>query len=163
MELIAEALSTVWESSIPTQPSGDVPDPDRQKNAVWAATAAHMLMVLAAGNSMHLHSLQVDITQAFIQASWADLPEEIGDIYITPQKGYNEDPDVVYRVVLQLYCIRVSAQALHYTLTHWFRDNGFEQASFEESVWIRDPDERYPSLIIVSTHIDDMLCACDDL
>eukprot|EP00961_Rhodomonas_salina_P115500 1554753-Rhodomonas_salina.1 len=29
-------------------------------------TAVHMLMVLEAGNSMHLHSL--DITQAFIQA-----------------------------------------------------------------------------------------------
>eukprot|EP00961_Rhodomonas_salina_P140012 1883994-Rhodomonas_salina.1 len=27
MERIAEALHTVWESSIPAQPSGDVPDP----------------------------------------------------------------------------------------------------------------------------------------
>eukprot|EP00961_Rhodomonas_salina_P211008 2849661-Rhodomonas_salina.1 len=54
-------------------------------------TAARMLMALAAGNSMHLHSL--DITQAFIQASWADLPEKIGDIYITPPKGYYEDPE----------------------------------------------------------------------
>eukprot|EP00961_Rhodomonas_salina_P211009 2849661-Rhodomonas_salina.2 len=60
MERIAAALHTVWESSIPMQPSGDVPDPvraelqpsvrpesildvgpfsDRQKNAVWAAAS----------------------------------------------------------------------------------------------------------------------------
>eukprot|EP00961_Rhodomonas_salina_P191225 2580060-Rhodomonas_salina.1 len=60
MERIAEALRTVWESSIPAQPSSDVPDPvraelqpslrpesildfgpfsDRQKNAVWAAAS----------------------------------------------------------------------------------------------------------------------------
>eukprot|EP00961_Rhodomonas_salina_P240982 3256095-Rhodomonas_salina.1 len=101
----------------------------------------------------------------FIQASWADLPKEIGDIYITPPKGYDEDPDYVYRIVLPLYGIGASARALHYTLARWFHDNlnGFEQAGFEESVWIRDPDARYPSHIIVSTHIDDMLCACDDL
>eukprot|EP00961_Rhodomonas_salina_P288677 3901355-Rhodomonas_salina.1 len=70
---------------------------------------------------MHLHSL--DITQAFIQASWSDLPEDIGDIYITPPRGYNEDPDVVYRVVLPLYGIGASARALHYTLARWFREN----------------------------------------
>lgn len=38
-----------------------------------------------------------------------------------------------------------------------------EQAGFEESVWIADPDERYPSSLIVSAHIDDLLVACTSM
>ena len=72
---------------------------------------------------MHLHSM--DISQAFIQASWSDLPEDIGDIYITPPRGYPEDPDVVYRVLRPLYGIPSSARALHFTLAKWFREQGF--------------------------------------
>eukprot|EP00961_Rhodomonas_salina_P292420 3932930-Rhodomonas_salina.1 len=59
---------------------------------VQRTTAACVLMALAAGNNMHLHSM--DISQAFIQASWADLPEDIGKIYIRPPRCYDEEPDV---------------------------------------------------------------------
>ena len=124
-------------------------------------TAARLLMALAAGNRMHLHAC--DVAQAFVQASWNDLPEDIGDIYITPPVGYKEDPDIVYKVVKLLYGIPASARALHFTFARWFKENGFEHAGFEESVFIHQPDDRYNARIIVSAHIDDLLIACADL
>eukprot|EP00961_Rhodomonas_salina_P288968 3904794-Rhodomonas_salina.1 len=41
----------------------------------------------------------MDITQAFIQANWADLPEGIGKVYISPPPGVEEEDGVVYEVL----------------------------------------------------------------
>eukprot|EP00961_Rhodomonas_salina_P014525 194808-Rhodomonas_salina.1 len=40
---------------------------------VPCSTAGRTVIALAATNGLHLHAM--DITQAFIQANWADLPE----------------------------------------------------------------------------------------
>ena len=127
-------------------------------------TAARLLMALAAGNNMHLHS--IDISQAFVQASWDDLPEDIGDIYIRPPRGYPEEAGYVWKVVKPLYGIPSAARALNFTLSKWFSEYGFEKAGFEESVFIYEPGvtgTKYKSKILISTHIDDMLITCDNL
>ena len=103
-----------------------------------------------------------DVSQAFIQASWADLPEDIGKIYIRPPEGVQEDEDTVYEVVRPLYGIPASARALHFTLARWFRERGFVPAGFEESVFVRKAGGRYKADILVSSHIDDLLTACKD-
>eukprot|EP00961_Rhodomonas_salina_P181772 2453803-Rhodomonas_salina.1 len=58
----------------------------------------------------------MDITQAFIQANWADLPEGIGTVYISPPPGVEEEDGVVYEVLLPLYWHCASARCLHFTL-----------------------------------------------
>ena len=122
------------------------------------STAHCILMSLAAANDMQLHSM--DITQAFIQACWAALPEKIATVYISPPPGYNEEPGTVYEVIKPLYGIPASARALHYTLAKWFKSRGFIQHGFKESIWIREADDNHQDTLIVSAHIDDMLCAC---
>lgn len=67
----------------------------------------------------------VDLSQAFIQASWDDLPEKALQIFIRPPVGWDEDPDVVYEVLRPLYGIPSSARALHYTLDCCMTDQGF--------------------------------------
>jgi len=101
-------------------------DFDQAFAPVPRSAVGRTMMALAAANGMHLHSM--DVAQAFIQSNWADLPEDIGTIYITPPDGVQEDEDVVYRVVRPLYGIPSSARALHFTLVRWFREQGFTQA-----------------------------------
>jgi len=71
-------------------------------------------MSMAAAMNLEMHA--VDFSQAFIQASWEDLPETAPQIFIRPPAGWEEDPDVVYEVLRPLYGIPSSARALHYTL-----------------------------------------------
>jgi len=54
----------------------------------------------------------VDLSQAFIQASWDDLPEKAQQIFIRPPSGWDEEPGVVYEVLRPLYGIPSSARAL---------------------------------------------------
>eukprot|EP00961_Rhodomonas_salina_P121730 1639139-Rhodomonas_salina.1 len=58
------------------------------------STAGRAGIALAAANDLHLHAM--DIMQAFIQANWADLPEGIGKVYISPPPGVEEEDGVVY-------------------------------------------------------------------
>eukprot|EP00961_Rhodomonas_salina_P218486 2952910-Rhodomonas_salina.1 len=51
---------------------------------VPSSTAGRVVIALAAANGLHLPSHAMDITQAFIEANWADLPEGIGKVYISP-------------------------------------------------------------------------------
>jgi len=71
-------------------------------------------MSMAAAEDMEMHC--VDFTQAFIQASWADLPEDVPQIFIRPPVGWDEEPGIVYEVLRPLYSIPSSARALHFTL-----------------------------------------------
>ena len=135
-------------------------DFDQAFAPVPRSAVGRTMMAIAAANNMHLHAM--DVAQAFIQASWSDLPEDTRTIYITPPEGVDENPDVVYRVVRPLYGIPSSARALHFTLVRWFREQGFTQAGFEESVFIRKAGGRYKEDIYVSSHIDDLLTACKD-
>ena len=48
-----------------------------------------------------------------------------------------EDAGIVYEVLRPLYGIPSSARALHFSLAKWFKAEGFQQAGFEESVFIR--------------------------
>jgi len=68
-------------------------------------------MSIAAALDLEMHA--IDLSQAFIQASWADLPEKAPQIFIRPPDGWDEDPDVVYEVLRPLYGIPSSARALH--------------------------------------------------
>jgi len=70
-------------------------------------------MSMAAAMNLEMHC--VDFSQAFIQASWEDLPESAPQIFIRPPAGWDEEPDVVYEVLRPLYGIPSSARALHYT------------------------------------------------
>jgi len=97
---------------------------------VQRATAGRILMSMAAAMDMEMHC--VDFSQAFIQASWDDLPEDIPQIFIRPPVGYDEEPGVVYEVLRPLYGIPSSARALHFTR------------------------------ILMSAHIDDTLILCED-
>eukprot|EP00961_Rhodomonas_salina_P011658 156583-Rhodomonas_salina.1 len=65
------------------------------------STAGRTVIALAAANCLHLHTM--DITQAFIQANWADHPEGIGKVYISPPPGVEEEDGVVYKVLRPLY------------------------------------------------------------
>eukprot|EP00961_Rhodomonas_salina_P033209 447071-Rhodomonas_salina.3 len=65
------------------------------------ATASHILMVLAAGGSCTINSL--DITQAFIQSKWQYLPSRI---FITPPDSVNEEEGVVYKGFVLLLASR---------------------------------------------------------
>jgi len=94
------------------------------------ATAGRILMSMAAAEDMEMHC--VDFSQAFIQASWDDLPEDVPQIFIRPPVGYDEEPGVVYEVLRPLYGIPSSARALHFTR------------------------------ILMSAHIDDTLILCQD-
>eukprot|EP00961_Rhodomonas_salina_P253433 3425309-Rhodomonas_salina.1 len=102
----------------------------------------------------------MDITQAFIQANWADLPKDICKVYISQPPGVDKDEGLVYEVLRPLYGHVASARCLHFTLAKWFKECGFVQAGFEESVWTRPAGGKYSSDLIVSTHINDLLCAC---
>eukprot|EP00961_Rhodomonas_salina_P095076 1278973-Rhodomonas_salina.1 len=61
---------------------------------VPSSTAGRAVIALAAGNGLHLHAM--DITQASIQANWADLPKDIGKVYISQPQGVDEDEGIVY-------------------------------------------------------------------
>jgi hypothetical protein len=61
---------------------------------VPSSTAGSMVITLAAANNHHLHAM--DITQAFIQENWSDLPEGIRKVYITPPPGVVEPEGTVY-------------------------------------------------------------------
>eukprot|EP00961_Rhodomonas_salina_P258400 3492532-Rhodomonas_salina.2 len=89
----------------------------------------------------------VDLSQAFIQASWADLPEAVTQVFIRPPAGWVEDPGVVYEVCSPLYGHPAIACCLHYTLDRFMRDSGFNKTGFEESVWIRPAGGEYPHTI----------------
>jgi len=78
------------------------------------STVGRMLMSMAAAMNLEMHC--VDFSQAFIQASWDDLPEDVPQIFIRPPAGWDEDPGIVYEVLRPLYSIPSSARALHYTL-----------------------------------------------
>eukprot|EP00961_Rhodomonas_salina_P006608 89707-Rhodomonas_salina.1 len=43
------------------------------------------------------------------------------------------------------------------------KSEGFVQSGLEDSVWIRQQDERLPHAILMSAHIDDTLILCEDL
>ena len=90
-------------------------------------------MSMAAAEDLEMHC--VDFSQAFIQASWADLPEEVPQVLIRPPIGWEEEPGVVYEVLRPLYGIPLSARALHYTLSKFNHEQGFVKSTFEESVW----------------------------
>eukprot|EP00961_Rhodomonas_salina_P013957 186925-Rhodomonas_salina.1 len=58
-----------------------------------------------------------------------------GRIFICPLQGATEEDDTVYEVCRPQYGIPSSAQALHLTLSKWFKEQGFTTAGFEDSVW----------------------------
>eukprot|EP00961_Rhodomonas_salina_P090778 1221504-Rhodomonas_salina.1 len=121
------------------------------------STAGRVMMSLAAVLDLEMHCL--DLSQAFIQALWADLPEEVPQVFIRPQSGWDEDPGVVYEVCAPLYGHPASARCLHYTLDRFMRESGFEKTRFEETrgVWIRPAGGTYAHNIYMSAHIDDTL------
>eukprot|EP00961_Rhodomonas_salina_P164305 2213300-Rhodomonas_salina.1 len=120
-----------------------------------------ILMSMAAACDMEMHC--VDFSQAFIQADWAALPEKSPQYFIRPPSGWAEEPGVVYECLRPLYGIPSSASALHFTLDHWMKEEGFTQSSFEDSVWIRKADALLPHDVIMSAHIDDTLILCESL
>jgi len=77
------------------------------------STAGRLLMSMAAALNLEMHC--VDFSQAFIQASWDDLPEDVQQVFIHPPSGWDEEPGVVYEVLRPLYGIPLSARALHFT------------------------------------------------
>eukprot|EP00961_Rhodomonas_salina_P180160 2431380-Rhodomonas_salina.1 len=88
---------------------------------VPCSTAGRAVIALTAANCLHLHAM--DIMQAFIQANWAYLPKGLArSTSLHPQPLYG-------------HC--ASARCLHFTLAKWFKEHGFKQAGFEESVWTR--------------------------
>eukprot|EP00961_Rhodomonas_salina_P254599 3440533-Rhodomonas_salina.1 len=125
------------------------------------STAGRVMMSLAAALDLEMHAC--DLSQAFIQASWADLPEKVPQFFIRPPQGWDEEDGVVYECCRPLYGIPVSARCLHYTLDHFMRDNKFVKSGFEESVWIQYADEELPHTIMMSAHIDDTLILCENL
>eukprot|EP00961_Rhodomonas_salina_P081792 1099423-Rhodomonas_salina.4 len=52
---------------------------------VPCSTAARVMMSIAAALDLEIHSC--DFLQAFIQASWADLPEKVPEFFIRPPSG----------------------------------------------------------------------------
>lgn len=111
---------------------------------------------------LELHSC--DLAQAFIQADKLDKGMN-GRVFVQPPQGVTEDANVVYEVLRPLYGIPSSAQALYLTLSKWFKDQGFDTAGFEDSVWVQETGGKYPhrDRLIVSVHIDDTLMACESL
>eukprot|EP00961_Rhodomonas_salina_P076269 1023610-Rhodomonas_salina.3 len=75
--------------------------------------------------------------EGFIQAD--TLNEGVnGWFFIRLPQGTVEDADTVFEVCQPLYGIPSSARALHLTLSHWFKEEGFTTAGFEDSVWVRE-------------------------
>ena len=67
-----------------------------------------------------MHAHKIDYTQAFIQGDYDKLSNgKFQTLYIRPPKGVEEDDDVVYQVMKQLYCIPDSARTLHFTIHNW--------------------------------------------
>eukprot|EP00961_Rhodomonas_salina_P079377 1066685-Rhodomonas_salina.1 len=58
------------------------------------STAGRVMMSLAAALDLEMHAC--DLSQAFIQASWADLPEKVPQFFIRPPQGWDEEEGVVY-------------------------------------------------------------------
>eukprot|EP00961_Rhodomonas_salina_P303016 3941063-Rhodomonas_salina.1 len=125
------------------------------------STAGCILMSIAAALNLEMHAC--DLSQAFIQASWADLPEDVPQFFIRPPAGWPEEEDVVYEVLRPLYGAPNSGRTLHYTLDKFMRDNSFVKSGFEESVWIRYADEELPHTIMMSDHVNDTLILCKNL
>lgn len=125
------------------------------------SVVGRILMSMAAAANLEMHC--VDLLQVFIQASWADLPEDTPQVFVRPPSGWDEEEGVVDAVLRPLYGIPSSARALHYTLAKWMKENKFKQSGFEESVWVRDADEQFPHVIHLSAHIDDTLILCESL
>eukprot|EP00961_Rhodomonas_salina_P192913 2603144-Rhodomonas_salina.1 len=124
------------------------------------ATSGCIIISIAAAQDLELHSC--DLAQAFIQAD--KLDEGVNWlIFIRPPQGAVEDADTVFEVCRPLYGIPSSARALHLTLSHWFKEEGFTTAGFEDSVWVREAGGKYVHQLIVSAHIDDTLMACESL
>ena len=77
-------------------------------------------------------SVLVDLTQGFIQAG---LPKGGKTIYITPPKGWEEDPDTVYEVEKPLYVMPHSDGCLHKTWSQCLNSVGFESVGYEK--WVK--------------------------
>jgi len=118
-------------------------------------------MSIAAALDLEMHC--IDPSQAFIQSSWDDLPEGAQQIFIRPPSGWDEEPGIVYEVLRPLYGIPSSARALHFTLAKFMSEQGFVKSGFEESVWVREADEKYKHQILMSAHIDYTLILCKDI
>ena len=125
------------------------------------SVVGRILMLMAAAADLEMHC--INLSQAFIQASWADLPEDTPQVFIRPPSGWDEEEGVVYEVLRPLYGIPSSARALHYTLAKWMKENGFVQSNFEESVWVQQADDVFRLTIHLSAHIDDTLILCEDI
>eukprot|EP00961_Rhodomonas_salina_P293377 3933707-Rhodomonas_salina.1 len=119
------------------------------------STAGQIMMSLAAALDLEMHC--VDFSQAFIQADWAALPEKAPQFFIRPPSGWKEEEGVVYECLQPLYGHPASSRCLHFTVDKWMKSEGFVQSGFEDSVWIRQPDELLPHAILMSAHIDDTL------
>eukprot|EP00961_Rhodomonas_salina_P200010 2697957-Rhodomonas_salina.1 len=90
---------------------------------VQHTTVGRLMMSTAAAEKLHLCS--IDMMQVFIQAD--KIPQGVnGSTFIMPPPGCEEDEEgVVYEVLLPLYGIPSSAQALALTLDCWFKEKDF--------------------------------------
>lgn len=117
---------------------------------VQHATAGCMMISISAAIDLHFHSC--DMLQAFVQAD--KLPEGVnGRGFIQPPVGYPEDDNVVYEVLRPLSGIPSSAQAMRLTLAAWFKEEGFVQAVFKDSVWVREAEGKYDHQLIFGVHV----------
>eukprot|EP00961_Rhodomonas_salina_P076425 1026382-Rhodomonas_salina.1 len=110
------------------------------------STAGRVMMSVAAALNLEMHAC--NLSQAFIQASWDDLPEKQSQLFIRPPSGWDEEAGVVYEVLRPLYGVPSSARSLHFTLDKFMRENKFQKSGFEESVWIRYADDELPHTIM---------------
>eukprot|EP00286_Rhodomonas_abbreviata_P023500 CAMPEP_0181309114 /NCGR_PEP_ID=MMETSP1101-20121128/11841_1 /TAXON_ID=46948 /ORGANISM="Rhodomonas abbreviata, Strain Caron Lab Isolate" /LENGTH=261 /DNA_ID=CAMNT_0023415577 /DNA_START=552 /DNA_END=1336 /DNA_ORIENTATION=- len=94
---------------------------------VPCSTAGRLLMSMAAALNLEMHC--VDFSQAGMQSSRDDLPEDVQQVFIHPPSGWDEEPGVVYEVPRPLYGIPSSAHALHFTIQRILVTHGMLDAN----------------------------------
>ena len=115
--------------------------------------------ILALATQHDMHCDHVDISQAFVQGDLLPGDGYQGKVYISPPKGFDEDPDYVYELRRPLYGMPSAARAWHTTMSSYLKDQGCKTVGFERSMWTT---VRNGHTILITAHIDDFILACSD-
>ena len=115
--------------------------------------------ILALATQHDMHCDHVDISQAFVQGDLLPGDGYQGKVYISPPKGFDEDPDYVYELRRPLYGMPSAARAWHTTMSSYLKDQGCKTVGFERSMWTTVKNGH---TILITAHIDDFILACSD-
>jgi len=91
--------------------------------------------ILSLATQLEMFTDHVNISQAFVQGELLPGDGHNGNVYISAQPGYKEDPINVFRLLKTLYGMPSAVRAWHTTMSAFLQREGCETVGFEKSMW----------------------------